>query len=47
MAIHGHEGSINFADPANIRQVHKDLMSKVRNKVMYLSNKYRIQIEAI
>ena len=40
-------GSINFTDPANIRQVHKALMSEVRKEAIYISNKYKIQIEPI
>ena len=40
-------GSINFADTANIRKVCKELMSKVRNEAIYISSKYKIQIEPI
>ena len=47
MVLHSHVGSINFADPANIRQVHKALISEVRNEAMCISNKYKIQIELI
>ena len=39
--------SINFTDPANIRQAHKALMSEARKKAIYISNIYRIQIEPI
>ena len=44
-AICSHVGSINFADPANIRQVHGILMNEVRNEATQISNKYKIQIE--
>ena len=27
MALHSHEGSINIADAANIREVHKEVLS--------------------
>ena len=47
MALHSHVGSINFADPANIRKVHEELMSQVRTKAIYISNKYKIYIEPI
>ena len=47
MVLCSHMGSINFADPANIRQVHEALMSWVRNEAMNISNKYKIQIEPI
>ena len=43
MALHSHVGSINFADPANIRQVHDALMREVRKEAIYVSNKYKIQ----
>ena len=33
-AICSHVGNINFADPANIRQVHSILMNEVRNETM-------------
>ena len=38
-------GSINFMNPANIRQVHGILMNEVIDKAMYISNKYKFQIE--
>ena len=47
MVLHSCMGSINFADPSNIRQVHTALMSKARNEAIYISNKYKIQIEPI
>ena len=47
MALQSNVGSISFVDPANIRQVHKVLMSEVRDKAMYISNTYKIQIEPI
>ena len=40
-------GDINFADPANIRKAHKELMTQVRTKAIYISNKYKIQVEHI
>ena len=40
-------GSINFADPVNIRKAQKELMNQVRTKVIHISNKYKIQIECI
>ena len=41
-------GRINFVDAVNIKQVHEELMSKVRTKVIYISsNKYKIQIEPV
>ena len=42
-----HVDCINFADPANIRKVHKTLMNDVRNETTYISNKYKIKIEPI
>ena len=47
MVLCSHVGSINFADPDNIRKGHKELMSQVRTKVIYISNKYNFQIEPI
>ena len=47
MASSSHLGSINFADPANIRKVYKELMSELRTKAICLSNKHKIQIEPI
>ena len=47
MALCSHVGSIDFTDPANIRQVHETLMNDVRNDATYISNKYKIQIEPI
>ena len=47
MALHSHVGSINLADPANIRKVHKELMSQIRNKAIHIRNKYKIQVESI
>ena len=40
-------GSINFADPANIRKVHEELTSQIRTKAIHISSKYKIQIEPI
>ena len=40
-------GSINFADPANIRKVHEDLMIQVRTKTIHTGIKYKIQIKSI
>ena len=31
-AIHSHVGSINFADPSNIRQVHGMVMKEVKDE---------------
>ena len=47
MAVVSHLGSINFAYPGNIRQVHEDLMSKARNEAIYINNKYKIEIEPV
>ena len=47
MVLCSHIGSINFPDLANIRQVHEALMSQVRNEAIYISNKYKIQVEPI
>ena len=47
VAISSYMGTINFADPTNIRKVHKELMSQVRIKAIHISNKYKIQIEPI
>ena len=41
-AICSYVGGINFADPANIRQVHGILMHEVRDEAIYISNKYKI-----
>ena len=38
MVICSHVGSINFTDPANIRQVHGILMTYVRNEATDTSN---------
>ena len=46
-AIYSNMGSINFADPANIRQVLGILMNEVRDKSIYISNKYKIQKEPL
>ena len=40
------EGS-NFADPANIRKAHTELMTQARTKAIHIGNKYKIQIECI
>ena len=45
MVLCSHVGSINFADPANIRQVYEVFMSEVRTKAIYINNKYKIPIE--
>ena len=47
MALCSHVGSINLADPANIKQVHETLMNEVGIEVTYISNKYKIQIESV
>ena len=38
-------GSINFADPANIRQICGILINELRDEATYINNKYIIQIE--
>ena len=40
-------GSINFADQANIRKAHKELMTQVRTEAIHISNKYKIHIDLI
>ena len=47
MVLHSHVGSINFADLANIRRLHKELMCQVRTEAIHFSNNYKIQIEPI
>ena len=37
--------SINFADPANIRKVHRELMGQVRTEAIHISYKNKLQIE--
>ena len=44
MVLHSQVGSINFADPATMREVHEALISKERNEAIYISYKYKIQI---
>ena len=39
--------SITFTDPVNTRRVHKELMNKVRNEAIHISNKYKVQIEPL
>ena len=39
MVLCSHVGSMNFADPTSIRQVHKPLMNEVRNEATNISNK--------
>ena len=40
-------GSINFVDPAKIREAHEKLMNQVRTKATHISNKCKFQIEPI
>ena len=47
MVLHSCVGSINFTDPANIRQTHKALLSHVRKEAIIISKKYIIPIEPI
>ena len=47
MALHSCMGSINFANPANIRKVHKELMNQVRTNAIHINNKYKMQVEPI
>ena len=47
MALCSHVGSINFADPANIRKIHKELMSHVRTEAIHISNEYKIQMHSL
>ena len=47
MALSSHVGSINFADPANIRKAYEEIMTWVRSETIHISNKYKIQIEPI
>ena len=47
LALSSQIGSINFADPANIRKADEELMNQVRTKAIHIDNKYKIQIEPI
>ena len=47
MVLRNHVGSINFADPVNIRKAPKEQMNHVGTNVIPISNKYKIQIEPI
>ena len=47
MVLSSHVVSINFANPANMRKVHKELLSQVRTSAIYISNKYRVQTEPL
>ena len=38
IALSSHMGSINFADPANIRNVHEELMTQVRTKAVHIDS---------
>ena len=43
MVLCSHVGGINFADPANIRKTHEELVTQIRTKAIHISNKYKIQ----
>ena len=47
MTLHSCVGSITFASPVNIRQVHETVMNEVRNEATYISNKYKSQSDPI
>ena len=42
MTLSSWMGGFNFADPANIRKAHEELMTQVRTKAMHISNKNKI-----
>ena len=47
MAIYSHVVIINLTYPANSQQVYGILMNEVRDEAIYISNKYKIQIEPL
>ena len=47
MALSSHMGRINFADPSNIRKVHKEIITWVRTEALHISSKYKMQTESV
>ena len=47
IVLSGCVGGINFADLANIRKAHKELMNQVRTNTVHISHECKIQIMPI